>query len=108
MPNDSMGPVFKKFGDLTDDQQLAVERMYPSWGPDKLRRFEYRVTKKGDLSRKKGDHRPTEEWSREIDRMLNLNVLMTPTSANSGPTATRDQPVRRTGAHQMHLGSNKD
>lgn len=98
-------PTFKKFGDLTDDQQLAVERMYPSWGPDELRRFEYRITKKGDLSRKKGDHRPTEEWSREIDRILGMPVE---SSASTGPTATRDQPIRRTGIHPMHLGSNRD
>jgi len=96
---------FKKFGELTNDQQFAVKLMHPTWSLDELRRFEYRLTKKGDLSRKKGDHRPTEDYAREIDRTLGTPVA---SSATSGPTVTRDQPIRRTGIHPMHLGSNRD
>lgn len=99
-----MSVVFKKFGELTDDQQSAVKAMRPTWDLDQLRRFEYRITKKGDLSRKKGDHRPTEDWSREIDRILGIP---SETSATTGPTVTRDQPIRRTGIYPMHLGSGK-
>lgn len=95
---------FKKFRDLTNDQQFAVKLMHPTWDLEQLRRFEYRLTKKGDLSRKKGDHRPTVDWSREIDRILGPIE----SSASSGPTVTRDQPIRRTGIYPMHLGSNKD
>lgn len=92
--------TFKKY-----DQQFAVKLMHPTWGLDQLRRFEYRLTKKGDLSRKKGDHRPTEDWSREIDRILGAPIE---SSASTGPTVTRDQPIRRTGIYPMHLGSNRD
>lgn len=98
-------PTFRKFGDLTNDQQFAVTLMHPSWDLDQLRRFEYRITKKGDLSRKKGDHRPTADWSSEIDRIFGMPWE---SSANTGPTATHDQPIRRTGIHPMHLGSNRD
>lgn len=97
--------TFKKFRDLTNDQQFAVKLMHPTWDLEQLRRFEYRLTKKGDLSRKKGDHRPTVDWSREIDRILGAPIE---SSASTGPTVTRDQPIRRTGVYQMHLGSNKD
>lgn len=92
--------TFKKFGELTNDQQFAVKLMHPSWSLEQLRRFEYRITKKGALSRKKGDHRLTVDWSREIDRILGAPVE---SSANTGPTATRDQPIRRTGVYAMHL-----
>lgn len=97
--------TFRKFGELTNDQQYAVKLMHPTWDLAQLRRFEYRVTKKGDLSRKKGDHRVTEEWGREIDRILGTPAMG---SSTTGPTATRDQPIRRTGIYPMHLGSNKD
>jgi hypothetical protein len=100
-----MSATFKKFHELTNDQQSAVKAMHPAWGLEQLRRFEYRLTKKGDLSRKRGDHRPTEDWSREIDRILGAPIE---SSASTGPTATRDQPIRRTGVSPMHLGSNAD
>lgn len=100
-----MSGTFKRFRDLTNDQQFAVKLMHPTWDLEQLRRFEYRLTKKGDLSRKKGDHRPTADWSSEIDRILGSPVE---SSASTGPTVTRDQPIRRTGIYPMHLGSNKD
>lgn len=97
--------TYVTFAKLTDDQQFALKLMHPDWGLEMFRQFEYRLTKRGTLSRKKGDHRPTEQYGRELDRMLRTPIV---SSATSAPTPTKDQPVRRTGIQAMHLGSNKD
>lgn len=91
---------------LTNEQAAAVRGLRPDWEPKQLVRFEFWVRKDGAVSRKKGHHQLTAEAAAHVDRVLGTTAIQS--SANTGPTPTKDDRRRWTGSPAMHLGSNSD
>ena len=89
---------------LTSAQATAVRALHPDWEPKQLVRFEFWVKKDGTMSRKKGHHQLTADEALFLDREL----AIAPSSANTGPTPTKDDRRQWTGSPAFHLGSNQD
>lgn len=96
--------MFMPFDALTHHQKAHATALRPGWKYDQLRRFEFWITKAGNVSRRYGHHRLTAAEAKALDDALRI----APSSANSAPTETKDQPRRVTGTPAMHLGSNRD
>ena len=97
--------TFVPFTKLTAEQAAQAKQLRPHWNESQLHRFAFWITQSGRVSRKPGHHQLTKEAGLEVDKILGSPVH---TSANTGPTSTKDQPRRYTGTMPMHLGYNKD